>query len=207
MKCGKTSYPWFSYFYYSIVPLTYRQNLKWRPMPDKMAEKLVTPNIVSARNQWYSKDSVFWLAKITLFVWRNVNSRIFVGHRTSFPAVCRYVNSIFRPGRHACVNGQYNWLCSHTIWDLSYFGYTKAVNQNFSEDTFYNLKQPKLFHVTFSLPRPICLVLCVSYCVNCFFCTGHFAMLPLNFTLPALPAVFPFSLIFCKIHFIFTRRR
>jgi len=114
-----------------------------------MAENLVTPNIVSARNQWYSKDSVFWLAKITLFVWRNVNSRIFVGHRTSFPAVCRYVNSIFRPGRHACVNGQYNWLCTHTIWDLSYFGYTKAVNRNFSEDTFYNLNNLKYFMLHF----------------------------------------------------------
>jgi len=25
-------------------------------------------------------------------LWRNINSRIFVGHRTSFQAVCQYVN-------------------------------------------------------------------------------------------------------------------
>jgi len=37
-------------------------------MLDKMAEKLVTSNIASARNQWYLKDSVFWLAQMTLNV-------------------------------------------------------------------------------------------------------------------------------------------
>ena len=45
--------------------LTYWQNLKWHLMPDKMAGKLITSNIASARNQWYSKDSVFWLAQKT----------------------------------------------------------------------------------------------------------------------------------------------
>ena len=42
--------------------------LKWRPMPDKMTGKLFTSNIASARNQWYSKDSVFQLAQMTLYV-------------------------------------------------------------------------------------------------------------------------------------------
>jgi len=39
-------------------------------MPDKMAEKLVTSNIASARkrNQEYSKGSVFWLAQMMLYV-------------------------------------------------------------------------------------------------------------------------------------------
>ena len=37
-------------------------------MPDKIAEKLVTSKITSARNQWYSKDSVVWLAQITLYI-------------------------------------------------------------------------------------------------------------------------------------------
>ena len=69
-------------FHYNIIKLTYRQNLKWRPMLDKVAGKLVTLNSASARNQWYSKDTVFWLA------------RIFVGHRASFQEVCRYVNWI-----------------------------------------------------------------------------------------------------------------
>jgi len=36
-------------------------------MPDKMAGKLVTLNIASARNQWYSKDLVLWLAQMTLY--------------------------------------------------------------------------------------------------------------------------------------------
>ena len=44
------------------------ERLKWHPMPDKMAGKLVTSNIASASNQWYSKDSVFWLAQMTLYV-------------------------------------------------------------------------------------------------------------------------------------------
>jgi len=29
--------------------------------------KLVTSNIASARNQWYSNDADFWLAQITLY--------------------------------------------------------------------------------------------------------------------------------------------
>jgi len=37
-------------------------------MPDKMEEMLVTSNIASAGNQWYSKDSVFWLAQMMLEV-------------------------------------------------------------------------------------------------------------------------------------------
>jgi len=37
-------------------------------MPDKMAGMLFTLNIASARNQWYSKDSFFWLAQMTLYV-------------------------------------------------------------------------------------------------------------------------------------------
>ena len=45
--------------------LTYQQNLKWGLMPDKMAGKHVTSNIASSRNQWYSKDSFFWLARMT----------------------------------------------------------------------------------------------------------------------------------------------
>ena len=45
--------------------LTYRQNLKWCLMHDKMAGKIVTSNIASARNQWLSKDSVFWLVQMT----------------------------------------------------------------------------------------------------------------------------------------------
>ena len=70
---------------------TYRQNLKWRPMPDKMAEKLVMSNIASVRNQWNSKDSVFLLAQMT-YVLTNVNSHIFGGHRTSFQAFSPYIN-------------------------------------------------------------------------------------------------------------------
>jgi len=46
--------------------------MKWRPMPDKMpdkmTEKFITSNIASAHNQWYSKDSVFWLAQMTMYV-------------------------------------------------------------------------------------------------------------------------------------------
>jgi len=37
-------------------------------MPDNMADKLLTSNIASARNQWFSKDSVFWLAHMTLYI-------------------------------------------------------------------------------------------------------------------------------------------
>jgi len=44
--------------------LTCRQNLKWCPMPDKIAGKHFTFHIASAPNQWDSKDSVFWLAQI-----------------------------------------------------------------------------------------------------------------------------------------------
>jgi len=53
---------------YHVVKLTYRQNLKWRPMPDKVGGKLVMSNIASAGNQWYSKDWVFGLAQMTLYV-------------------------------------------------------------------------------------------------------------------------------------------
>jgi len=35
---------------------------------DNIAGKLITSNIASAPNQWYSKDSVFWLAQMTLYV-------------------------------------------------------------------------------------------------------------------------------------------
>ena len=49
---------------------------------EMMSEKLVISNIASAPNQWYSKDSVFWLAQILLY--HNVNFRIFVGHWMSF---------------------------------------------------------------------------------------------------------------------------
>jgi len=48
--------------------LTYRQNLKYRPMPDKMAGKLVASNIASARNQWYLNDSVFWEVQMTVYI-------------------------------------------------------------------------------------------------------------------------------------------
>jgi len=48
--------------------LTYRQDLKRRRMPYKIAKQLDTANIASTRNQWYSKDSVLWLAQMTLFV-------------------------------------------------------------------------------------------------------------------------------------------
>ena len=37
-------------------------------MPDKMAGKLDTSNIASARNQWHSKYSVFCLAHMVLYV-------------------------------------------------------------------------------------------------------------------------------------------
>jgi len=37
-------------------------------MTNKMAGKLITLNTASARNQWYSKDSVFWLAQVSLYV-------------------------------------------------------------------------------------------------------------------------------------------
>jgi len=37
-------------------------------MPDKNARKHVTSNIESARNQWYSEDSVVWLAQMTLYL-------------------------------------------------------------------------------------------------------------------------------------------
>ena len=49
-------------------------HLKWRPMPDNMAGKLVTSNIASARTQWYSKDLVFWLAQMTLYIINGVTS-------------------------------------------------------------------------------------------------------------------------------------
>jgi len=50
--------------------LSYQQNLKWRPMPDKMEGKLVTTsNIESAHNQSYLKYFVFWLAQMMLFVY------------------------------------------------------------------------------------------------------------------------------------------
>ena len=42
--------------------------MKRRPMPDKMVENLVTSNIASARNQGCLKDSVLWLAQMTLYV-------------------------------------------------------------------------------------------------------------------------------------------
>jgi len=71
------------------LQLTYRQNLKWRLMPDTKAGKLVWFNIASARNQWYSKDTVFWLAQMTLYV---TASRKFLHCRALIQAVCRYVN-------------------------------------------------------------------------------------------------------------------
>ena len=37
-------------------------------MPDQMAGKLVAPNTASARNQWYLKDSFFFLAQMKLYV-------------------------------------------------------------------------------------------------------------------------------------------
>jgi len=55
-----------------------------RLMPSKMAGKLVTSNIASAH---YQRKSI---EQMTL--WRNVNALIFVGHQTSFQAVCQYVN-------------------------------------------------------------------------------------------------------------------
>jgi len=36
------------------LQVTYQQNLKWGSMPDKMAGNLITSNIATARNQWYS---------------------------------------------------------------------------------------------------------------------------------------------------------
>ena len=50
---------WLSQSWCSVKILTYRQSLKWRPMPDKIAVKLVTSN---------TKDSFFWLAQMTLYV-------------------------------------------------------------------------------------------------------------------------------------------
>jgi len=38
-------------------------------MPYKMAGKLDTSNIAIVRNQWWSKDSLFWLAQISLYVY------------------------------------------------------------------------------------------------------------------------------------------
>ena len=37
-------------------------------MPDKMAGKLITLNIESVRDQWCSKDSVFRLAQMMLYI-------------------------------------------------------------------------------------------------------------------------------------------
>ena len=37
-------------------------------MNDNNDEKLVTLNIASARNRWYSNDAVFWLAQMTLYI-------------------------------------------------------------------------------------------------------------------------------------------
>jgi len=70
---------------------TYRQKLKWRAMPNKMAEKVVVSNIASVHNLWNSKDPVFLLAQMT-YVLTNVNSHIFGGHRTSFQAFSPYIN-------------------------------------------------------------------------------------------------------------------
>jgi len=59
---------WKSKEFSNKVGVMYGQNLKRRQMAIKMAGKLVTSNIASACNQWYSKDSVFWLAQLTLYV-------------------------------------------------------------------------------------------------------------------------------------------
>ena len=76
-----------------ICQLTFWHNLNWSPVPNKMAGKLVAPNTASARNQWYLKDSFFCLAQMTLYVMaKHKIPAFFVGHRTSFQAVWRYVN-------------------------------------------------------------------------------------------------------------------
>jgi len=65
-------------------------------MPDKMAGKPLTSNIACARNQWYSKDSVFWLAQRRCALYRDVISRLLSEHRFSFQAFCRYANCTVR---------------------------------------------------------------------------------------------------------------
>ena len=64
------------------------ERLKWRLMPDKMAGK----HLASVHNQWYKKIQSFDWPKWHCMLWGNINSHIFVGHRTSFQACSRYVN-------------------------------------------------------------------------------------------------------------------
>ena len=72
--------------------LTYRQNLKWRPIPTKWREcslcQTLQVRVTSDTLKIQSSDWPKWRCAL----WRNINNRIFVGHRTSFQAVCRHVN-------------------------------------------------------------------------------------------------------------------
>jgi len=113
-----------------LITVTYRQNLKWRPMPDKKPGKHFTSNITSARNQWYSKDSVF-LPKWRCTLWRNVLFRVFVGHRTSFQAVCRYVNVLKGSSSHEL---QLSFIV--ILWLRSTFG--ENFRSTFNEINTFN---------------------------------------------------------------------
>ena len=103
--------------YNSIINVS--TELKCGSVSDKIAGKLVTSNIASAHNQWYSS----FIPLIGPYdVWRNVNSRIFVRHWRSFQQVCRYVYyvSIVKffqtPSNNHTKQHQQNWIkCCPTI--------------------------------------------------------------------------------------------
>jgi len=63
--------------------------MKWRPMPDKMAESLLRQTLqvreTSDAQKIQSSDRPKWCYTL----WHNVKNRIFVGNQTSFQAVCR----------------------------------------------------------------------------------------------------------------------
>jgi len=72
--------------------LTYRQILKWRRCPTKRRECSLCPILqVRITNNTQKIQSSDW-PKWRCTLWRNVNSCVFVRHRTSFLAFCRYVN-------------------------------------------------------------------------------------------------------------------
>ena len=88
-------------FYYLVVNIATcrtfnsRIDITWNAVrrPTKWAESSLRQTLqvrVTSDTQkiQYSDDWLKW--RCTL--WRNVNFRIFVGHRTSFQAVCQYVN-------------------------------------------------------------------------------------------------------------------
>ena len=83
--------------------------------------KLLEVRVTSSNQKIQSSNLPKWHCTL----WRNINSHIIVGHRTSFQAVCRYVN---------CHRGSLDLRVGHTL-RLSYALLTMLQNKNWPIDS------------------------------------------------------------------------